>query len=89
MVEQSNAPDEETLIQSATEYFEQMRSGDFENLYNASLEDSEPGVSCYRPEHSEQIRVELVIPCENENFKVFINYDNSGNLCNYVVWKNS
>jgi hypothetical protein len=113
----SNAPDEDAIIQDATEYFKQMRSGDFETIYNALPngvknqtksaqtiqdsweeavtktgvlpEDSEPEVSCYRPEHTEQIRVEFVIPCEKEDFKVFINYDSSGNLYNYVVWKNS
>jgi hypothetical protein len=113
----SDAPDEDAIIQDATEYFKQMRSGDFETIYNALPngvknqtksaqtiqdsweeavtktgvlpEDSEPEVSCYRPEHTEQIRVEFVIPCEKEDFKVFINYDSSGNLYNYVVWKNS
>ena len=113
----SVAPNEDAIIQNATEYFEQMRSGDFETIYNALpkgvkkqtgsvqtiqdswneavekagglTEDSEPEVSCYRPENTEQIRVEFVIPCENEDFKVFINYDSSGNLYNYVVWKNS
>ncbi|WP_334137453.1 hypothetical protein [Muricomes intestini] len=52
-------------------------------------EDSRLEVFSYRPEHTEQIRVEFVIPCEKEDFKVFINYDSSGNLYNYVVWKNS
>ena len=113
----SDAPDEDALIQNATEYFKQMRSGDFETIYNALPdgvkkqtestqtiqdawdeavtkagglpEDSEPEVSCYRPEHTEQIRVEFVIPCEKEDFKIFINYDSNGNLYNYVVWKNS
>lgn len=115
--ESSDTPDEDALIQNATEYFEQMRSGDFETIYNALpegvkkqtksvqtiqdsweeaitkagglLEDSEPEVSCYRPEHTEQIRVEFVIPCEKDDFKVFINYDSNGNLYNYVVWKNN
>lgn len=116
-VESSDTFDENAMIQNATEYFEQMRSGDFETIYNALPdgvkkqtksvqtiqdswneavakagglpEDSKPEVSCYRPEHTEQIRVELVIPCENEDFKVFINYDSNGNLYNYVIWKNS
>ncbi|MBU5439328.1 DUF3887 domain-containing protein [Tissierella sp. MSJ-40] len=116
-VEPSDAPDENVIIQNATEYFEQMCSGDFETIYNALPEgvkkqtksaqtiqdswdeavtkagglpeDSEPEVSCYRPEHTEQIRVEFVIPCEKGDFKVFINYDSNGNLYNYVVWKNS
>ena len=116
-VEPSDALDEDALIQNAAEYFEQMRSGDFETIYNALPdgvkkqtksaqtiqdswneavikagglpEDSEPEVSCYLPEHTEQIRVEFVIPCEKEDFKAFINYDSNGNLYNYVVWKNS
>lgn len=115
--EPSAVPDEDTIVQEATGYFEQMRSGDFETIYNALpdgvkkqtksaqtiqdswneaaekagglLENSEPKVSCYNPEHAEQIRVEFVIPCENEDFKIFINYDSSENLYNYVVWKNS
>ena len=28
-----------------------------------------PDVSCYVPEHSDQIRVEFVIPCDKGNFK--------------------
>lgn len=51
-------------------------------------EGTSPDVSCYVPEHSEQIRVEFVIPCENGDFKVFINYSPDGNLYNYVIWKN-
>lgn len=31
----SDTPDEDAIIQNATEYFEQMRSGDFEAIYNA------------------------------------------------------
>ncbi len=112
-----SSPDEDAIIQNATECFEQMRSGDFETIYNALPggvkkqtesaqtirdswdeavtkagglpEDSRLEVFSYRPEHTEQIRVEFVIPCEKEDFKVFINYDSSGNLYNYVVWKNS
>lgn len=115
--EPSAAPDEQKITQSATEYFEQMRSGDFDTIYNAlpdsvkkqtksaqAIQDSwdeavtkagglpkgsEPKVSCYHPEHTDQIRVEFIIPCENEDFKVFINYDGNGNLYNYVIWKNS
>lgn len=113
----SSAPDEKKIIQDATKYFTQMRSGDFETIYNdlpdsvkkqtksaqviqgswneavkeaGGLPDSsEPKVSCYPPENSDQIRVEFVIPCKNKDFKVFINYDSNGNLYNYVVWKNS
>ena len=44
--------------------------------------------SCYVPEHSDQIRVEFVIPCEKGDFKVFINYSPDGSLYNYVIWKN-
>ncbi len=47
-----------------------------------------PDVSCYVPEHSDQIRVEFVIPCDKGNFKVFINYFPDGSLYNYVIWKN-
>ena len=113
----SDTPDEDAIIQNATEYFEQMRSGNFETIYNAlpdgvkkqtksaqTIQDSwneatekagglpldiELEVSCYRPENTEQIRVEFIIPCENMDFKVLINYDSNGNLYNYVVWKNS
>ena len=45
-------------------------------------------VSWYVPEHSDQIRVEFVIPCEKGDFKVFINYSPDGSLYNYVIWKN-
>ena len=51
-------------------------------------EDVAPKVSCYVPEHSDQIRVEFVIPCEEGDFKVFINYSPDGSLYNYVIWKN-
>ena len=51
-------------------------------------EDASPDVSCYVPEHSDQIRVEFVIPCEKGDFKVFINYSPDGSLYNYVIWKN-
>ena len=51
-------------------------------------EDVAPNVSCYVPEHSDQIRVEFVIPCEKGDFKVFINYSPDGSLYNYVIWKN-
>ena len=51
-------------------------------------EDASPDVSCYVPEHSDQIRVEFVIPCEKGDFKVFINYSPDGTLYNYVIWKN-
>ena len=50
-------------------------------------EDASPEVSCYVPEHSDQIRVEFVIPCEKGDFKVFINYSPDGSLYNYVIWK--
>lgn len=51
-------------------------------------EDVSPDVSCYTPEHSDQIRVEFVVPCEKGDFKVFINYFPDGSLYNYVIWKN-
>ena len=51
-------------------------------------ENTTPDVSCYVPEHSDQIRVEFVIPCDKGNFKVFINYFPDGSLYNYVIWKN-
>lgn len=51
-------------------------------------EDEALDVSCYVPEHSDQIRVEFVIPCEKGDFKVFINYSPDGSLYNYVIWKN-
>lgn len=51
-------------------------------------ENTSPDVSCYAPEHSDQIRVEFVIPCDKGNFKVFINYFPDGSLYNYVIWKN-
>lgn len=51
-------------------------------------ENTSPDVSCYVPEHSDQIRVEFVIPCDKGNFKVFINYFPDGGLYNYVIWKN-
>ena len=50
--------------------------------------DASPEVSCYVPEHSDQIRVEFVIPCEKGDFKLFINYSPDGSLYNYVIWKN-
>jgi hypothetical protein len=51
--------------------------------------DNKSKVSCYRLDHSRQIRVEFIIQCEKGDFKVFINYDSNGNLYNYVIWKNS
>jgi hypothetical protein len=115
--EPADTPDEDEIIKEATEYFEQMRAGDFETFYNALPEgvkkqtkspktiqkawdeaaekagglpeDSEPEVTCYGTEKSDQIRVEFVIPCEKEDFKVLINYDSSGRLYNYVIWKNN
>ena len=51
-------------------------------------QNTSPDVSCYVPEHSDQIRVEFVIPCDKGNFKVFINYFPDGSLYNYVIWKN-
>ena len=50
--------------------------------------DASPEVSCYVPEHSEQVRVEFVIPCEKGDFKMFINHSPDGSLYNYVIWKN-
>ena len=51
-------------------------------------ENTSPDVSCYVPEHSDQIRVEFVIPCDKGNFRVLINYFPDGSLYNYVIWKN-
>lgn len=50
-------------------------------------EDASPNVTCYVPEHSGQIRVEFVVPCETGDFKMFINYTSTGSLYNYVIWK--
>lgn len=47
-------------------------------------ENTSPDVSCYVPEHSDQIRVEFVIPCDKGNFKVFINYFPDGSLLLFV-----
>lgn len=110
-------PDEDVLIENSKEYIEQMRSGDFETIYNnlptgvkeqtqsaQVIQDSwneaikqsgrlldgiEPEISCYHPENTDQIRVEFLIPCENEDLKVLINYDKNGNLYNYIFWKNN
>lgn len=109
------APDQQTITEEATEYFNQMMDGDFETFFNALPqgvqdnisaetiqetweeevdklgglpENTSPDVSCYVPEHSDQIRVEFVIPCDKGNFKVFINYFPDGSLYNYVIWKN-
>ena len=93
----SEAPDQQAITEEATEYFNQMMDGDFETFFNALPqgvqlgglpEDASPEVSCYVPEHSDQIRVEFVIPCEKGDFKVFINYSPDGSLYNYVIWKN-
>lgn len=51
-------------------------------------QNTSPDVSCYVPEHSDQIRVEFVIPCDKGNFRVLINYFPDGSLYNYVIWKN-
>ena len=93
----SEAPDQQAIIEEATEYFHQMMEGDFETFFHALPQgvqantsaqaiqetweeeanklgglpkDASPNVSCYVPEHSEQIRVEFVIPCEKGDFKV-------------------
>ena len=58
------------------------------DMLGGLLEDTIPDVSWYVPEHSDQIRVEFVIPCEKGDFKVFINYSPDGSLYNYVIWKN-
>lgn len=111
----SEAPDQQAIIEEATEYFHQMMEGDFETFFHALPqgvqantsaqaiqetweeeaaklgglpEDASPNVSCYVPEHSEQIRVEFVIPCEKGDFKMFINHSPDGSLYNYVIWKN-
>lgn len=115
--EPSAVPDKEEIVKKATGYFEEMRSGDFETIFNdlpdsvkkqtksaktiqnswneaaekagGLLEGTKPEVSSYQPEHSEQFRVEFVIPCEKADFKVFINFDSNGTLYNYVIWKNN
>ena len=111
----SEAPDQQAIIEKATEYFHQMMEGDFETFFHALPQgvqantsaqaipdtweeeanklgglpkDASPNVSCYVPEHSEQIRVEFVIPCEKGDFKMFINHSPDGSLYNYVIWKN-
>ena len=111
----SEAPDQQAIIEEATEYFHQMMEGDFETFFHALPQgvqantsaqaiqetweeeanklgglpkDASPNVSCYVPEHSEQIRVEFVIPCEKGDFKMFINHSPDGSLYNYVIWKN-
>ncbi len=111
----SEAPDQQAIMEEATEYFSQMLDGDFDTFFNALPqgvksktsaqgiqetwaeqtdklgglpEEASPDVSCYEVEHSDQIRVEFVIPCEKGDFKVFINYSSDGSLYNYVVWKN-
>ena len=111
----SGAPDQQAIIEEATEYFHQMMEGDFETFFHALPQgvqantsaqaiqetweeeanklgglpkDASPNVSCYVPEHSEQIRVEFVIPCEKGDFKMFINHSPDGSLYNYVIWKN-
>ena len=111
----SEAPDQQAIIEKATEYFHQMMEGDFETFFHALPQgvqantsaqaiqetweeeanklgglpkDASPNVSCYVPEHSEQVRVEFVIPCEKGDFKMFINHSPDGSLYNYVIWKN-
>ena len=111
----SEAPDQQAIIEEATEYFHQMMEGDFETFFHALPQgvqantsaqaiqetweeeaaklgglpkNASPNVSCYVPEHSEQIRVEFVIPREKGDFKMFINHSPDGSLYNYVIWKN-
>ena len=111
----SEAPDQQAIIEKATEYFHQMMEGDFETFFHALPQgvqantsaqaiqetweeeaaklgglpkNASPEVSCYVPEHSEQVRVEFVIPCEKGDFKMFINHSPDGSLYNYVIWKN-
>ena len=111
----SEAPDQQAIIEEATEYFHQMMEGDFETFFHALPQgvqantsaqaiqetweeeaaklgglpkNASPNVSCYVPEHSEQVRVEFVIPCEKGDFKMFINHSPDGSLYNYVIWKN-
>lgn len=43
-------------------------------------------VTLYRPEFSDQLRVEFSIPGEKGDFCFFINYTLEGSLYNYVVW---
>ena len=111
----SEAPDQQAIIEEATEYFHQMMEGDYETFFHALPQgvqantsaqaiqetweeeaaklgglpkNASPNVSCYVPEHSEQVRVEFVIPCEKGDFKMFINHSPDGSLYNYVIWKN-
>ena len=43
-------------------------------------------VTLYRPEYSDQLRVEFSVPGEKGDFRFFINYTLDGDLYNYVVW---
>lgn len=82
-----NALPQEVQENTSEEAIRKTWEAEAENL-GGMPEGVSPDVSCYVPEHSEQIRVEFVIPCENGEFKVFINYSPDGNLYNYVIWKN-
>lgn len=97
------APDQQAITEEATEYFNQMMDGDFETFFNALPQGVQDNISAETiqetweeevdklgglPEHSDQIRVEFVIPCDKGNFRVFINYFPDGSLYNYVIWKN-
>ena len=112
----SEIPDQQSITEEATEYFNQMLDGDFETFFDAlpqsvksktsaqAIQETwaeeadklgglpeavSPDVSCHVEEHSGQIRIEFVIPCEKGDFKAFINYSPDGSLYNYVIWKNS
>lgn len=82
-----NALPQEVQENTSAETIQKTWEDEADNL-GGIPEDISPDISCYVPEHSEQIRVEFVIPCENGDFKVFINYSPDGNLYNYVIWKN-
>jgi len=47
--EPADTPDEDEIIKEATEYFEQMRAGDFETFYNALPEGVKNRQSLLKP----------------------------------------
>lgn len=53
---------------------------------NASPSLDAAEITFYRPEFSDQLRVEFSVPGEKGSFRFFINYTLAGNLYNYVVW---
>ncbi len=64
-----NALPQEVQENTSEEAIRKTWEAEAENL-GGMPEGVSPDVSCYVPEHSEQIRVEFVIPCENGEFKV-------------------